>query len=66
MMRHNRRPTLSFLVRRLAGIVLVLVGVSLITFTLAEGLRRPAAQHVLGTDKLGRDILSRLLYGAHI
>ncbi|HWQ15702.1 MAG TPA: nickel transporter permease [Roseiflexaceae bacterium] len=32
----------------------------------AKGLRPPSAEFPLGTDKLGRDILSRLLYGARI
>lgn len=27
---------------------------------------RPSAQHLLGTDKFGRDVLSRILYGARI
>jgi peptide/nickel transport system permease protein len=29
-------------------------------------LRGPSAQHLLGTDELGRDILSRVMYGARI
>jgi peptide/nickel transport system permease protein len=29
-------------------------------------LQPPSAQHLLGTDELGRDILSRLLYGARV
>src|SRR5262249_25076040 len=29
-------------------------------------LRRPAAAHPLGTDELGRDVLSRLVHGASI
>ena len=29
-------------------------------------LRPPAPEHLLGTDKLGRDIFSRMLYGARI
>jgi peptide/nickel transport system permease protein len=30
------------------------------------GLRPPSAAYLLGTDKLGRDLLSRMLYGARI
>jgi peptide/nickel transport system permease protein len=32
----------------------------------AASLRPPAPDHLLGTDKLGRDIFSRMLYGARI
>jgi peptide/nickel transport system permease protein len=31
-----------------------------------NGLKPPSAGHLLGTDKLGRDIFSRMLYGARI
>jgi peptide/nickel transport system permease protein len=34
--------------------------------TLGSRLEPPSAQHWLGTDQLGRDIASRLLYGARI
>jgi peptide/nickel transport system permease protein len=30
------------------------------------GLKSPSADHLFGTDKLGREILSRILYGARI
>ena len=33
---------------------------------LKEGLKGPDLNHPLGTDKMGRDILSRLIYGARI
>ncbi|MDI5937426.1 ABC transporter permease subunit, partial [Micromonospora sp. DH15] len=36
------------------------------TNDLAAGLASPSAEHLLGTDQLGRDQLSRLLYGAQI
>ncbi|MCC7370561.1 MAG: ABC transporter permease [Chloroflexi bacterium] len=35
-------------------------------FTLGQNLKPPSATYPLGTDELGRDILSRLLYGAQI
>lgn len=34
--------------------------------SLAEVLRRPGAPHWLGTDELGRDVLSRLLWGGRV
>ena len=33
---------------------------------LADRLQGPSAQYLLGTDPLGRDVLSRLMYGARI
>jgi peptide/nickel transport system permease protein/oligopeptide transport system permease protein len=34
--------------------------------TLSEALQQPNAHHLLGTDTIGRDTLSRLIYGARI
>ena len=34
--------------------------------TLAERLQGPSLQHLMGTDLQGRDVLSRILYGAQI
>lgn len=31
-----------------------------------ERLQRPSARYVLGTDELGRDVLSRVIYGARV
>ena len=33
---------------------------------LTERLQAPSAKHLLGTDNYGRDILSRVIYGARI
>jgi peptide/nickel transport system permease protein len=37
-----------------------------LTQDLTNTLQRPSSQHLLGTDTLGRDVLSRLLYGGQI
>jgi peptide/nickel transport system permease protein len=58
-----------------SGIVLVVLSVSLFASSIApynpldvrfDGHEPPSAQHWLGTDNLGRDILSRILWGARI
>lgn len=36
------------------------------TTHLADSLQAPGAQHWLGTDNLGRDVLSRIIFGARI
>lgn len=33
---------------------------------IAQRMQTPSAQHLLGTDELGRDILSRIIYGARV
>ncbi len=37
-----------------------------LTMTPRNRLQPPSAQHLLGTDEFGRDVLSRMLYGARI
>jgi peptide/nickel transport system permease protein len=71
--RFARRKPLGF-----AGLLIVLAFVLMALFApvLApyppnktdrrHGLEGPSARHLLGTDKTGRDVLSRLIYGARI
>ena len=68
----------SFFKNRLAtaGLVIVLVFVFMAIFAdlisptpyyksvLSENLKFPSWQHLLGTDPVGRDVLSRIIYGA--
>jgi len=55
-------------------LVLVLVGIcanflapyGMNATSLLNTLQAPSAQHLMGTDNLGRDVLSRVIYGARI
>ncbi len=49
-----------------AGLAPVLVPFSPIQGNLGDRLQPPSPAHWLGTDELGRDILSRILFGARI
>ena len=33
---------------------------------ISEKLQKPSAEHILGTDELGRDYLTRVIYGARV
>jgi len=58
------------------GLLLVLLGLSLaaplvtdfdpVKQNLAQALQKPSAEHLLGTDYLGRDLFTRLLYGGRL
>ena len=36
------------------------------TSDMSKALQAPSAQHWFGTDKLGRDVLSRIIYGTQL
>jgi peptide/nickel transport system permease protein len=62
----------------IAGLVIILVIIGLAIFAplitsynpiaqnLNDTLQGPSAHHLLGTDQLGRDVFTRLLYGARV
>lgn len=77
----NRIPVLGDVLRRPLGVLgFLIVLLFMLTVLLApvvapygyeqqdipNMLRGPSAQHLLGTDHLGRDLLSRIIYGARI
>jgi peptide/nickel transport system permease protein len=68
--RQNRGASLG-LVMILLLVIVAVVGPSLapydpVDMNLMQALQRPSSLHWLGTDELGRDILSRLLAGSRV
>lgn len=56
---------LAFLIVLIAIFAPVITGgVSPSEAVLADALQPPSAEHIFGTDKLGRDIFTRVIYGA--
>ena len=78
---HGVTKTLQQLIRRPAGLIGLIIVAGLIILALVPGvfapyepdaqtirdrLQGPSMEHLLGTDRLGRDTLSRLIYGVGI
>lgn len=49
-----------------APVITSLMGVDPYTATMSKRYMAPCAEHIFGTDHLGRDIFARVLYGAQI
>ena len=63
----------TFTIFGILGILVILVavfapvitgGIDPTTGVLTEALKAPSADHIFGTDKLGRDVFARVIYGA--
>ena len=78
---HGVSATLQQLIHRPAGLIGLIIVVGLIILavvpgifapyepdaqTISDRLQGPSMDHLLGTDRLGRDTLSRLIYGVGI
>lgn len=78
---HGVSATLQQLIHRPAGLIGLIIVVGLIILavvpgifapyepdaqTISDRLQGPSMEHLLGTDRLGRDTLSRLIYGVGI
>ncbi|KAB8141755.1 ABC transporter permease [Chloroflexia bacterium SDU3-3] len=67
-----RQPTIAIGMVLLVFFLIVAVAAPLISpqdplkQEIIQGLKPPSPAHLMGTDKLGRDILSRMIYGARI
>ena len=71
--RHNRLAMISLvflvflaLACAMAGAIEYVTGIDANATNLLRRFRPPSAQHWLGTDDLGRDVLLRLLYGGQV
>jgi peptide/nickel transport system permease protein len=70
LLRQNPSAVAGFLI--IALVALMALAAALVApydpirISLGERLRPPSAAHLFGTDELGRDILSRVMYGAQI
>lgn len=55
-----------FLLIFIAGLAPYLVTYDPVELNLAERLLSPSAKHLMGTDSVGRDVLSRIVYGTRV
>jgi len=71
---HNFKKRKVAIIGLIITVIFILLGIFAnilapydpITISLSERLQGPSRNHWLGTDEMGRDILSRLLYGVRI
>lgn len=67
---HNRMAVVGFVLLGLMVCVAVFAPIVApfgpFEMDLENNLQPPSAQHLLGTDKLGRDVLSRVIFGSRI
>ena len=63
----------TFTIFGILGIIVILVaifapvvtgGIDPTTGVLTDALKAPSSEHIFGTDKLGRDVYARVIYGA--
>ena len=67
---HNRMAVAGFIILGLLALIAIfaqyVAPYSPLQMDLEGNLQPPTAEHWLGTDKLGRDVLSRVIYGSRI
>lgn len=67
---HNRMAVAGFIILALLALIAIFASYVApygpLDLDLANNLQPPSAAHWLGTDKLGRDVLSRVIFGSRI